>query len=266
LKTHKEITMKLSVINFAIVEDVAIISLNNPPVNALTPAFLDDFECVVEKVEGAGSARSVLLASECDDFFSAGDDISTLKEINQEMIALLPRVHEVLNRFERLALPTVAAINGHALGGGLELALTCDFRFMGKACGRIGLPEVRLGMIPAFGGTQRLPLAVGKTKAMEMMFKGLQLSDGDALRIGLVNDVFERPQLYEKSFDYARRLALQATGAIGWIKKCVHEGLHNGIDKGLALEREAFKKNIVTFDAKEGVDAFLSGRKPEFKG
>lgn len=258
--------MKLSVINFKVVEKVAIILMNNPPVNALTPAFLDDFENVIEDIGQAGKIRSVLLASDCNDFFSAGDDISNLKEIDEAMIALLPRVHDALNRFEALALPTVAAINGHALGGGLELALTCDFRFMGEDCGRIGLPEVRLGMIPAFGGTQRLPLAVGKTKAIEMMFKGLQITADEALAIGLVNAVFEPSKLYEKAFDYARRLALQATGAIGWIKTCVHEGLQKGFDKGLAMERDAFRKNIVTLDAKEGIDAFLSGRKPEFKG
>lgn len=258
--------MKLSVIRFEIVEQVGVITMNNPPVNALTPAFLDDFECIVESLGQTGSARAVLLASGCDGFFSAGDDITKLKEIDEGLIALLPRVHAVLNRFEMLPLPTVAAINGHALGGGLELALTCDFRFIGENCGRIGLPEVRLGMIPAFGGTQRLPLAVGKTKAIEMMFKGLQITADEALRIGLVNDVFKRTQLYEHSYTYARRLARQATGAIGWIKRCVHEGLHNGFEQGLALEQEAFGKNIVTFDAKEGVDAFLSGRKPEFKG
>ncbi len=206
------------------------------------------------------------MTSDCPDFFSAGDDITQLKKIDDTMISLLPRVHEALNRFENLPLATVAAINGHALGGGMELALTCDFRFMGRDCGLIGLPEVRLGMIPAFGGTQRLPLVVGKTKAVEMMFKGLQITADEAKEIDLVNAVYERSQLYEKSFDYARRLALQATGAIGWIKKCVHEGLHRGFDKGLAMEREAFGKNIVTFDAKEGVDAFLSGRKPQFKG
>ena len=258
--------MDLTIINYKIVEQVAVITINNPPVNALTPIFLDEFESVIEKIQTTGDVRSVLMTSDCPDFFSAGDDITKLKEIDENMIALLPRVHAVLNRFEALVLPTVAAINGHALGGGLELALTCDFRFMGEDCGRIGLPEVRLGMIPAFGGTQRLPLVVGKTKAIEMMFKGLQITTDEALEIGLVNAVYERSQLYEKSLDYARRLALQATGAIGWIKKCVHEGLYSGFDKGLALEQEAFGKNIVTFDAKEGVDAFLSGRKPEFKG
>jgi enoyl-CoA hydratase len=256
--------MGLSFIHYKMVDQVAVITMDNPPVNALTPLFLDDFEIAIEKIQTTGGVRSVLITSDCPDFFSAGDDITKLKEIDAGIIALLPRVHDVLNRFEALAIPTVAAINGHALGGGLELALTCDFRFIGKDCGRIGLPEVRLGMIPAFGGTQRLPLVVGKTKAIEMMFKGLQITTDEALEIGLVNAVYERSQLYEKSLDYTRRLALQATGAIGWIKKCVHEGLHNGFDKGLAMEREAFGKNIVTFDAKEGVDAFLSGRKPKF--
>jgi enoyl-CoA hydratase len=253
-------------IRYDLVEHVAVMRINNPPVNALTPSFLDAFEGVLEKINTTEGVRSVLMGSDCPDFFSAGDDITNLKNIDDSMIDLLPRVHNALNRFENLPFPTVAGINGHALGGGLELALTCDFRFMGHDCGFIGLPEVRLGMIPVFGGTQRLPLVVGKSKAVEMMYKGLQLTSREAREIGLVNDVFERSLLYEKSFNYAKRLALQATGAIGWIKKCVQEGLRNGFDKGLAMEREAFEKNIVTIDAKEGIDAFLSGRKPEFKG
>ena len=156
----------------------------------------------------------------------------------------------MLNTLEVLPLPTVAAINGFALGGGLELALACDFRFMGENSGQIGLPEVRLGMIPAFGGTQRLPLLVGKAKAVEMMFKGLQLTPEEASKIGLINQVFPREELYEKSLDYARRLARQATGAIAKIKKCVRTGLNEGFEKGLAMERRAFNENIASADAR----------------
>ena len=258
--------MKLSVLKFEITEGVAVIKMDNPPVNALTPAFLDDLQGALTQIEQTKEARAVLLASECPGFFSAGDDVAKLKEIDDAHIALLPRVHEALNAFESLPVPTVAAINGHALGGGLELALTCDFRFMGRDSGRIGLPEVRLGMIPAFGGTQRLPLTVGKTRAVEMMIKGLQITPEEAKQIDLINDIFPSESLYEASFDYAKRLARQATGAIAKIKRCVQTGLYEGFDKGLAMEQMAFKENIFSNDAKEGIDAFLSGRKPDFKG
>ncbi|MBW1894557.1 MAG: enoyl-CoA hydratase/isomerase family protein [Deltaproteobacteria bacterium] len=258
--------MNTSVLTFEIIDNVAIIKMDNPPVNALTPAFLDEFLQIIEKLCKPGKARAALIASDCPGFFSVGDDVTELKEIDEAMVALLPKVHAMMNAFETLPIPTVAAINGHALGGGLELALTCDFRFMGEDSGRIGLPEIRLGMIPSFGGTQRLPLIVGKAKAIEMMYKGLQITPEEAKQINLINNVFPKKELYEKSFDYAGRLALQATGALAKIKKCVHTGLHEGFAKGLAMEQKTFRENIFTHDVKEGIDAFLSGRKPEFKG
>ena len=258
--------MEYSVLSFEIIDMVAVLKMNNPPVNALGPAFLEEFSRVLTDLEIPGRVRALLLASDCPGFFSAGDDIEGLKNINDDLIALLPRVHAMLNTLEALPLPTVAAINGFALGGGLELALACDFRFMGENSGQIGLPEVRLGMIPAFGGTQRLPLLVGKAKAIEMMFKGLQLTPEEARKIGLINQVFPREELYEKSLDYAGRLARQATGAIAKIKECVRTGLNEGFEKGLAMERRAFKENITSADAREGVAAFLEGRKPVFNG
>lgn len=258
--------MDLSVLSFEIIDAVAIIKMNNPPVNALGPTFLDEFGKILAELEKVENARALLLASKCPGFFSAGDDIDGLKNINEDTLALLPEVHAFLNTFEALPFPTVAAINGHALGGGLELALTCDFRFMGEDSGSIGLPEVRLGMIPAFGGTQRLLHTVGKTKAIEMMYKGLQITPAEARQIHLINDIFPQAELYEKSLEYARRLARQATGAIAKIKKCVLTGLYEGFENGLTMEQEVVKENIFTPDAKEGVAAFLEGRKPEFKG
>jgi len=258
--------MNLSFSTFEIIDNVAVIKMNNPPVNAMTPAMLDEFTNIIDALNKPGAARALVIASSCPGFFSAGDDVTKLQEIDEKVIALLPKVHKMMNAFEDLPIPTVAAINGHALGGGLELALTCDFRFMGEDSGRIGLPEVRLGMIPAFGGTQRLPLIVGKAKAIEMMYKGLQVTPEEEKKTNLVTDTFPKEILFEKSFDYARRLALQATGAIKRIKQCVHTGLYEGFEKGLAMERTTFKDNIFSSDAKEGIDAFLSGRKPEFKG
>lgn len=258
--------MNLSVLNFEILEHVAVITMNHPPVNALGIPFLEDFNKVLGHLDSREDIRAVLLASACPGFFSAGDDIAALKEIDDEMIRALPRAHAMLNDLENLPLPTVAAINGHALGGGLELALACDFRFMGRESGRIGLPEVRLGMIPSFGGTQRLPLLVGKAKALEMMFKGLQHTPEEAEEIGLVNAVYSKEDLYEKSLDYAVRLSRQATRAISRIKRCVNIGLREGFVHGLAEEIRAFEENIRESDAREGIQAFLEGRKPVFKG
>ena len=258
--------MTLTVLQFEITEGVGVVTLNHPPVNALGLPFLDDFQKVVRELSKPGTARAVLIASACPGFFSAGDDIASLEEIDEELLDALPRAHALLNDLEALPLPTVAAINGHALGGGLELALACDFRFMGRDSGRIGLPEVRLGMIPSLGGTQRLPMVVGKTRAVEMMFKGLQLTAEDAERIGLVNGVFPAEELHARSLDYALRLARQATRAIGRIKRCMHAGLTGGMERGLAAEQEAFRENIVEPDAREGVHAFLEGRKPVFNG
>ncbi len=258
--------MNLTVLDLEITENVAVIKMNNPPINALTPAFLDDFNKIFEFIRDADKTRAVLIASQCPDFFSVGDDVTKLKEIDKELIALQPKAQEMMNNLAAIPLPTVAAINGHALGGGLELVLCCDFRFMGENSGLMGLPEVRLGMIPAFGGTQRLPQIIGKAKAMEMMIKGLQIKPQQAKEIGLINDVFSKEELYEKSLNYAKRLARQATGAIAKIKQCVNIGLNEGFEKGMLMEQQLFKENIVKPDVKEGIDAFLSGRKPEFTG
>ena len=157
--------MNLTVLRLEIADGVARIAIDNPPVNALDVRFLDDFEAVLDRISEPGAARAVVVRSDCPGFFSAGDDIRELGEISPETLAALPRAHQMLDRLESLPLPTMAAINGHALGGGLELALACDLRFMGADSGRIGLPEVRLGMIPALGGTQRLPLLVGCGRA-----------------------------------------------------------------------------------------------------
>jgi len=258
--------MNLNVLIFEMIESIAVVKMNNPPVNAMTKAFLDDLNQVLRNVREKLKPRALILTSECHGFFSAGDDINTLQNIDPSLIKLLPEVHSALNNFEQLPFPTIAAINGHALGGGCELSMACDFRFMGDNSGRIGLPEVRLGMIPVFGGTQRLPQLIGKSKAMEMMIKGLQLTPKDALKIGLINDIFPQSELYERSLDYAKRLARQATGAIARIKACVNAGYYSGIEKGLAKEIEVFAENIETHDAKEGVSAFLEGRKPDFIG
>lgn len=258
--------MEYVVLEYEVVDNVAVITMNHPPVNALGIPFLEDFTKILDRLKTNREARAVLIKSACPDFFSAGDDIASLKNIDDELINTLPKAHAFLNDLESLPLPTVASINGHALGGGLELALTCDFRFMAKDSGRIGFPEVRLGMIPSLGGTQRLPILVGKAKAIEMMYKGLLLTPEEAREISLVHDVFNPVEFETKTLDYAKRLARQATGAIGKIKTCVNTGIRDGFEAGLSMEYKTFKENIVSPDAREGISSFLENRKPVFKG
>jgi len=258
--------MELTVLNYEIIENVGVIKMNNPPVNALGPIFLDDFNQVLTDSKNNSKVRALLLTSACKGIFSAGDDVKQLEDVADELIAILPKVHLLLKELEILPLPTVASINGYALGGGLELALPFDFRFMGSDSGQIGMPEIRLGLLPTIGGTQYLQQFVGRAKAIEMLIKGRIFNPEEAKHIGLVNDVFPQEELYEKSFDFARRLAKQATGAIARIKSCMSIGLRQGFEKGMAREIETFKENIFSPDAKEGIDAFLNNRKPVFKG
>ena len=258
--------MELSVLQYEVVDSVAVIRMSHPPVNAFGPAFLEDLETVLERLNKPGEARAALITSAIPLLFSAGDDVSQLREIDDSLLDLHPRAVAAFDALEALPMPTVAAINGHALGGGFELALTCDFRFMATGPGLIGLPEVRLGLIPAFGGTQRLTQLVGKGKALELMFKGLQLTPEDALQAGLVTALSPPEELYDHSLDYAARLARQATGAIAGIKSAVNVGLREGFARGMEEEARAFRQNIRSQDVKEGIEAFLDGRKPSFKG
>ncbi len=258
--------MDLSVMRYEIKDGVAIITLNNPPVNAMDVPCFNDFRKIINDLRNISEVRSALIVSDCEGFFSAGDDLNSLKEIDEELVKRQPEVHQLFNDFESLPIPTLSAINGHCLGGGLELALVCDFRFMAGGSSRIGLPEVRLGMIPAFGGTQRLWPLVGKSKAVEMMYKGLQLLPEEAVAAGLIHKVVEKEKLFEVSFDYCLRLSRQATGAIAKIKQCLNTGINKGFEAGMEMEQKLFLENIFTEDAKEGINAFLENRKPVFKG
>ena len=246
-----------------IVDALAIVTMDSPPVNALGPTFLSEFEAILA---GLDKARALLLRSACPGVFSAGDDVSELGELDAAVLAKLPRAHALLDAIEALPIPTVAAINGHALGGGLELALVFDFRLMARGDGRVGLPEARLGMIPALGGTQRLPRMVGRAKALEMMIKGRRLAADEAVSIGLVNAAYEADELAEKALDFGKRLSRQATGAIAHIKRAMSIGERHGFAKGMEAERAAFYENIRTPDAREGVRAFLAGEAPQFTG
>jgi enoyl-CoA hydratase len=244
-------------------DHVAVVALDRPPLNALNEELVVGLATVTEELAGDETVRAVVLRSAVEGVFMAGADLLEFDRIAAEPRHALA-VQDVFTAFAELPQPTVAAINGHALGGGLELALACDFRFLAQAEGAlVGLPEVRLGLLPGAGGTQRLTHLVGAARATELIMKGLQLSPQEAADAGIVHFLVEPAELDERTRDYARRLARQAPVALRGIKRAIRAA---GTPVGFEVERDAFREVLGTEDARAGVEAFLNGEKPSFSG
>lgn len=211
--------------------------------------------------------RVIILQSGLSGFFSAGADIEMLKQSQPDFKAMFClHCQETLDKFAKTPKVVIAAINGHCVGGGLEIALSCDLRMMAKDSGKIGLPEVTLGVLPGTGGTQRLPRLIGASRALDMMITGKLLSPDEALAIGLVNYVYPKESFAKDVEAYARALAQGPSRAVSLIKRSVLEGVEMPLTAGLALERELQNRLFITEDAKEGLAAFVEKRKPNFKG
>src|SRR5918911_5758525 len=189
-------------------DGVALIPLNPPPANSYDRAFLDDLNAAVDEVRWDGDVRGAVLVSDlAPRFFSAGADINNFKSSTQEQrVMTVLHAQEILLKIERTPKVFVAAISGHALGGGLEIALACDFRFAAEGDYRIGLPEVTLGLLPGNGGTQRLSRLIGRARALDLMLSNQQINSARALEIGLVERVFAADRLVEEAVEYVARL------------------------------------------------------------
>lgn len=245
---------------------LAFMQLNRPPANAYNLDVLKDLDAAIEEVRHRDEARVVIVHGN-ERFFSAGADITSFVGASAEALATFALCgHQALDKLERLPKVVIAAIEGHAMGGGLEIALACDLRFMARGKGRLGLVEVKIGAIPGMGGTQRLPRRIGKTRALRMMLTGETVDADEALRLGLVDAVHEPADLIPKTIEYARTLAQGATLAMGLIKQCVQEGLEVGLAAGLALERANLGVAFRSEDFKEGSRAFTEKRSPAFTG
>jgi enoyl-CoA hydratase len=245
-------------------EHIAVLTLDRPPLNAIDEQLLTELAAVVGDLVGDRDTNAVLVRSAVDGVFMAGADIHEFERIADQGIDRALAGQEVFTAFAELPQPTVAAINGHALGGGLELALACDFRFLARADGTLlGLPEVRLGLLPGAGGTQRLARLVGPGRATELIMKGLQLGPEQAAEAGLVHFLVEPAELEDRARDYTVRLARQAPIALRGIKRAIRAAWS---PEGLAVEREAFREVLGSEDARRGVEAFLKGEKPTFSG
>src|SRR5215472_3896769 len=246
---------------------VGQISLHRAPANAYNREFAQELDAAVEAVRTDDAIRAVVVSSALPRFFSAGADIkffqaSTLPEKEKFILYM----HEVLRRIETTSKVFIAAISGHCLGGGLEIALACDLRFAAAGAYGLGQPEIALGIIPGNGGTQRLPRLVGKSRALDLMVTGRSVSPDEALSIGLVDRVFPAEDLFAKTAAYADALASGAAVAVGLIKLSVNRGLEMALDDGLAYEREALFRSFITEDGAEGVRAFSEKRPPHFQG
>jgi enoyl-CoA hydratase/3-hydroxyacyl-CoA dehydrogenase len=244
--------------------EVAIAWLVNPPMNAVSPQVMGDLGKVWEMVKEAEGVGAMMICSSIPMVFSAGADIKAFTQMTDPDAGrkMVDAGHALLRELGQSRVSTVAAVNSLAFGGGCELAMSCDARIAAEAA-IFGQPEIKLGIIPGFGGTQRLPRLVGENKALEMNLIGDAISSQEALEYGLVNRVVADHELFEEAFSFARRLAEAAPVAVEEIKKVSNKG---DLDEGIEAEKGGFAEAFASFDAKEGIGAFLEKRKAHWKG
>jgi enoyl-CoA hydratase / 3-hydroxyacyl-CoA dehydrogenase len=242
--------------------DIAIAWLNRPPTNPLSPQLMKDLVGVWDEV--GGKARALIIASSNIFTFSAGADIKEFTKMSpdDEGAHLVEDAHHFMRGMEQSSTATIAAVNSIAFGGGCELAMACDFRIAAESA-TFGQPEINLGIIPGFGGTQRLPRLVGEAKALEMNLTGDPIDAYEAHRVGLANTVVPDHELFDTALAWARKLADQAPIAMEEIKK---RSAQPSLDEGLRIEGEGFARAFASEDAKEGISAFLTKRRPKFQG
>lgn len=243
---------------------VATIRIDRPPANAVNPAMIEEFLDVLPPLLADPGVRCLVLTG-TGKFFVAGADIAVMRDLSDANQAKMRRWIDVQRLLERAPKPVVAALNGHALGGGAELSLACDLRILSAAVS-FGFPEIALGLFPGAGGSQRLPRLVGPHRAKQLMIDGSRLSAARALELGLVDRVVEPAEFDTVVAETARGLAAKPTAAIGLLKRVVDEGYGLPIEEALLREEKGVLELTRTADAAEGLQAFLDKRPPEFTG
>ncbi len=247
-------------------ERVAVVTIDHPPVNALSRAVLQELGHMADALKTDAAVKVVILTGAGSLAFVAGADIKEVAQLAsveaaKEMSAL---GHAVLLKIQRLGKPVIAAINGICLGGGLELAMSCHLRICGDRA-RFGQPEISLGIIPGWGGTQRLPRLIGKAKATEWILTGDVVMASEAVRLGVVNQSVPQDHVLKAAKDLARKIASKGMVAIAQSLRAIEEGMDLPLEAGLAKEAEAFGAVAASQDSREGVKAFLEKRQPQFK-
>ena len=260
-----------TLVNYATEKGVAFLTLNDPPVNAYTHEMFKELDACILEARFDNDVHVLVITGHGEKYFCAGADINMLREADETFkYYFCLHANETLLRLEQTPKLCIAALNGHTVGGGLEIALACDLRIARMGAFQIGFPEVNLGVLPGTGGTQRLARLLGKARAIEMMCEGTNVPFDAAAALGLVNKVWqtETPEAFiRKVFDYAHSFTPpnKAALAVGKIKRAVQGGADLPLEQGLALERELQQELFASQDAKEGLDAFTQKRAPVFR-
>ncbi len=252
---------------FSVEDGVAIITFNRPKaLNAMNSETMGELFDAVNQCRKDDNIKSIILTGSGDKAFVAGADISEMKNLRpKEALAFMELGHETLRALETLPKPSIAAVNGFALGGGTEISMSCDMRFASEAA-RFGQPEILIGLIPGWGGTQRLSRLIGLGRAKELIMGGGQIDAKRAYELGLVNQVFPADQLLEQTKKFAKRLAGMPGFALKMAKHSMNFGYDLSLDNANRLEMECCAQCFSTDDQKEGMTAFLEKRKPNFTG
>lgn len=259
--------MTYTCLDLTCTDGIATLTFNRPKaLNALNSSLLEELSAALDSIKHDETIRVLILTGAGEKSFIAGADITeiaTLTPLGAKKFAQLGQ--EVISSLQGLAIPVIAAVNGYALGGGCEMALACDFIYASEKA-IFGLPEITLGVIPGFGGTQRLPRLIGANRAKEMIFTGKHLSAPEAKEMGLVNKTFAPEELMPAAMETAKLIATKGKASLCAAKQTVNQGLNTDLATGLCIERDAFALCLASPDAKEGTTAFLEKRKPVFKG
>ena len=260
--------------NYLIADGIATIELNDPPANTYSYEMMQEIDAAVLAARMDPAVHVIVVRGAGEKFFCAGANIGMLKDADPEFkYYFCLHANETLTRFEQTPKLVIAALNGHTVGGGLEVAMAADLRIARKDGGKVGLPEVALGVLPGTGGTQRLARLVGKARAIELMATGRLMSFDEAHALGIVTEVWGEEQLQGRSFadavhDYAKQFTPphKASKAVGRMKRAVQSGAEAGFLEGLAIERELQQLLFQGDDAKEGIAANLEKRRAQFTG
>ncbi len=246
-------------------DGIGKVVIDNPPANALNSKVIQELDSVFSGLAADNSIRAIIFTG-AGNFFIAGADIREISKISssKEGEALARHGHSMLGRIEQMDKPVIAAINGHCLGGGLELALTCHIRIAAERA-RFGLPEINLGIIPGFGGTQRLPRLVGPSRGIEMILTGDMISAQEARLIGLVSRVTPDQDLIREATGVAKKISSKGMVAVRSAMRSIREGYRVSLEEGLAIESVYFGSICETEDMREGLGAFIEKRQPRFK-
>jgi enoyl-CoA hydratase len=258
-----------TLIQYRVEDGIGIIELDDPPANTYTYEMMRQLDDAILKARFDDAVHVILLRGHGEKFFSAGANIGMLNTVTPRFkYFFCLHANETLNRLEQTPKLTIAALNGHTVGGGLEIAMACDIRVAKENAGKIGLPEVSLGVLPGTGGTQRLARLVGKAKAIEMMAKGETFQMDTAKELGLVSEIFPAKTFWEQVVLYAQQFCPphKASKAVGLIKRAVQSGAEVPFESALAIERELQQQLFQSEDAKEGIAAYNEKRVAEFRG